>query len=322
MPRRTLLSAAQRAAFETLPTEHAELAKHYLLSDGDLALIAARRRVQNRLGFAVQLCLVRYPGRVLRAAERLPPTLVAFVAEQIDADPLALGDYARRDQTRREHVAFLVQHLGLSTFRGQHLRDLMRWLVPIAVDNPKGNLLVGAVLNELRQRRILHPDLSVIERLAAAVLGRADRRVLTEINGHLSGYQRRVLDAWLVPEPDQRQSRFSWIRQPIGKPCPAKLLAIIERLRAIREINLAAAIVDRLPVARRQGISREGNRVAVHNLRLFNSVRRHTLMAVTLLELERSLVDEALDMHGSSSSSSRQPQAPRRYWQQSICSRR
>lgn len=267
MPRRTILSAAQRAAFETLPAEHAELAKHYLLSDEDLVLIAARRRVQNRLGFAVQLCLVRYPGRALRAAEQLPPTLVAFVAEQIGADPLTLGDYAKRDQTRREHVALLVRHLRLSTFRGQHVRDLMRWLVPIAVDNPKGNLLIGAVLNELRQRRILHPDLTVIERLVAAAMGRADRRVLTEINGRLSGYQRRVLDGWLVPEPDRRQSRYSWVRQPTGKPCPANMLAILERLRATRELALAAAIVESLPLARRQSISREGNRVAVHNLR-------------------------------------------------------
>jgi len=59
MPRRTILSAAQCAVFETLPTDQAELAKHYLLSDEDLELVQARRREENRLGFAVQLCLTR-----------------------------------------------------------------------------------------------------------------------------------------------------------------------------------------------------------------------------------------------------------------------
>jgi len=297
MPRRTILSAAQRVLFETLPADRSDLTKYYLLSDEDLRLIGSRRRMQNRLGFAVQLCLVRYPGRVLRAGEQLPPPLLSFVADQIGADPMAFGDYARRDQTRREHVAFLVQHLGLSTFRRRHVRDLLRWLVPIAVDNPKGSLLVGSVLNELRQRRILHPDLSVIERLVAAAVGRADRRVLTEINGHLNPYQGRGLDAWLVPEPNRHQSRFSWVRQPVGKPCPANLLAIIERLRAIRAFNLSTAIVDDLSPIRRQSLSREGNRVAIHNLRLFSDARRHALTAVTLLELERSLVDDALAMH-------------------------
>jgi hypothetical protein len=36
MPRRTVLSAAQRVIFETLPADRSELTKHYLLSDEDV----------------------------------------------------------------------------------------------------------------------------------------------------------------------------------------------------------------------------------------------------------------------------------------------
>jgi hypothetical protein len=50
MPRRAVLSAAQRSFFEALPTESVELAKHYLLSDEDLALVRERRRQENRAG--------------------------------------------------------------------------------------------------------------------------------------------------------------------------------------------------------------------------------------------------------------------------------
>lgn len=42
---------------------------------------------------------------------------------------------------------------------------------------------------------------------------------------------------------------------------------------------------------------REGNRIAVHNLRLFSDIRRHAVMAVALLETHRSLIDEAITMH-------------------------
>jgi hypothetical protein len=297
MPHRTVLSAAQRSFFAALPTEHAELAKYYLLSDEDLALVQERRREENRLGFAVQLCLTRYPGRLLRVGEHPPLPLLRFIADQVGADANAFGAYAKRAETRREHALLLQERFALMTFSGHHFREVARWLVPIAVDNPNGNLLVGAVLNELRQRRILHPELTVIERLVAAALGRADRRVLAQINGYLHTYQRRALDRWLIPEPDRHQSRFSWVRQPIGKPCPANLLAILERLRAIRELDIAVAVLDDLPLARRQGLSREGTRVAVHNLRLFSDTRRYALMAVTLLELEQALVDDALGMH-------------------------
>ena len=57
MPRRTLLSAEQRTRLFGIPIEAGEMARHYVLSSEDLALIRAKRRSVNRLGFAVQLCL-------------------------------------------------------------------------------------------------------------------------------------------------------------------------------------------------------------------------------------------------------------------------
>ncbi|NEV65409.1 DUF4158 domain-containing protein [Thiorhodococcus minor] len=154
MPRRAVLSAAQRSFFEALPTESVELAKHYLLSDEDLALVRERRRQENRLGFAVQLCLSRFPGRLLRVGENPPLPLIRFIADQVGADAGAFGTYAKRAETRREHALLLLERFALTTFKGHHIRELVRWLVPIAVDSPSGNPLVGAVLDELRQRGV------------------------------------------------------------------------------------------------------------------------------------------------------------------------
>jgi TnpA family transposase len=69
MTRKILLSAAQRERFFALPSDGADLIRHYTLSADDIALINRRRRPQNRLGFAVQLCLMRYPGRTLGPGE-------------------------------------------------------------------------------------------------------------------------------------------------------------------------------------------------------------------------------------------------------------
>ena len=64
MPRRSLLSAEQRSRLFAIPVGHA-VAKHYVLSADDLALVRAKRRAINRLGFSIQLCLLRYPGQGL-----------------------------------------------------------------------------------------------------------------------------------------------------------------------------------------------------------------------------------------------------------------
>jgi uncharacterized protein DUF4158 len=82
MSRRTLLSSEQRARLFGLPVEAAEMAKHYVLNPEDLALVRAKRRSGNRLGFAIQLCALRHPGRALAVSpspRRLRPVIALRV---------------------------------------------------------------------------------------------------------------------------------------------------------------------------------------------------------------------------------------------------
>ena len=64
MPTRELLSPAQRPQFVELPDlmEERELVRHYTLSSEELAHADGKRGDHNRLGYCVQLCLLRFPG--------------------------------------------------------------------------------------------------------------------------------------------------------------------------------------------------------------------------------------------------------------------
>ena len=53
----------------------------------DLTVIRAKRRTVNRLGFAIQLCLLRYPGQGLRPDEHPPEAMIIFVAQQLGISP-------------------------------------------------------------------------------------------------------------------------------------------------------------------------------------------------------------------------------------------
>ena len=70
MPRRSLLSSEQHTRLFAIPTDSAQMARHYILSTDDLALIRTKRRAINRLGFAIQLCLLRHPGQGLGPARQ------------------------------------------------------------------------------------------------------------------------------------------------------------------------------------------------------------------------------------------------------------
>ena len=62
MPRKAVLSAVQQAALTALPTAEHDLRLHYTLSEHDLAIVRSKRGLHNRLGFAIQLCYLRFPG--------------------------------------------------------------------------------------------------------------------------------------------------------------------------------------------------------------------------------------------------------------------
>src|SRR3712207_6345026 len=102
MPRRQLLTADEHASLFGMPSDPDALIRHCTLAPVDLDWLAGRRGAANRLGAAVQLCLLRYPGFGLRAEEDPPESLLAWRARQLDVPAAARADYARRDQTRRE----------------------------------------------------------------------------------------------------------------------------------------------------------------------------------------------------------------------------
>jgi TnpA family transposase len=163
MPRRELLTEPQRLAFTEPAIEEREMVRHYTLSSEDLALIDRRRGDPNRLGFAVLLCYLRFPGRTLRQDEQPPAAMLAFIAEQLALEPANFGDYAERDQTRREHLAEIQTLVGYRIFNRAIYRDMSAWLLPTALATEKGSALAAVALDELRHRRVMVPPIPVIE---------------------------------------------------------------------------------------------------------------------------------------------------------------
>ncbi len=113
--RDTLLSAAGKRD---------DLIRYYTFNDSDLSLIRQRRGDANRLGFAVQLCLLRYPGYALGTDSELPEPVILWVAKQVEPSRRAGQKVrrARRDPSRacRELRTYLqLAPFGLSDFRAR-----------------------------------------------------------------------------------------------------------------------------------------------------------------------------------------------------------
>lgn len=81
MPRRNLLTTAERTGLLAFPATDDEFIQHYTFAEPDLSVIHQRRGSHNRLGFAVQLCYLRYPGFALPTDAEPPASLLNIVAE-------------------------------------------------------------------------------------------------------------------------------------------------------------------------------------------------------------------------------------------------
>ena len=77
MPRRSILSSTERDSLLALPDSKDELIRHYTFNETDRSIIRQHRGSANRLGFAVQLCYMRYPGVTLASeAEPFRPLML------------------------------------------------------------------------------------------------------------------------------------------------------------------------------------------------------------------------------------------------------
>ena len=113
MPRRSLLSDTERASLLMLPDSQDDLIQHYSFTETDLALIRQRRGDANRLGFATQLSLLRYPGYALASDTVVPEALIQWIASQVRSDVAAWPQYSEREKTRNEHLHELRAYLGM-----------------------------------------------------------------------------------------------------------------------------------------------------------------------------------------------------------------
>ena len=297
MPRRSILTDRQRAALFDLPTDEASMLRHYTLADDDLELIHARRRSHNRFGFALQLCALRYPGRLLAPGEVIPLAVTRFLAAQLGIRPDELAGYAAREETRHEHLAALRAIYGYKMFTGRGARDLKAWLEGAAETARSNEDLARRFVEQCRAAQTILPGITVIERLCADALVAAERRVDARVAGQLDDDMRTRLDALLTEDAGGSVTRFVWLRQfEIGRNS-ADMNRLLDRLEFLQALALDRGILANVQPHRVARLRRQGERYFAGDLRDISGDRRLAILAVCALEWRGAIADAVVETH-------------------------
>ena len=297
MPRRSVFSASERDSLLVIPNTQDELIRYYTLSELDLSIIRQHRGAENRLGFAVQLCYMRYPGVMLNAEEKPDPLLLRLVANQLQITEATWSKYGQRDKTRREHLVELQSVFGFQAFTRHHYRDAVHALDDLAWQTDKGIVLGHQLLVHLRHQSILLPSLNVIDRICSEAITRSNQSIYRALTEQLSDEHRQRLDDLLQRKPESQITWLAWLRQSPAKPNSRHMLEHIERLKTFHAIDLPKGIDRQIHQNRLLKIAREGGQMTPADLSRFELLRRYATLVALTLEGTATVTDEIIDLH-------------------------
>lgn len=283
----------------TAEPEAAQLGRYFHLDDKDRELIAQRRGDHNRLGFALQLCTVRFLGTFLPDPTDVPPGAVVFVAKQIGVKhPVCLVHYGKRPTTQREHAGEIQRLYGYRDFGDQpEYFHFVRWLYTRAwISSERPSVLFDLGTAWLAERKILLPGVTTLARLVARVRDRTSARLWKQLAALPDAKQRERLEALLVVPEEARLSPLDRLRRSPTQISGPGLVSALQRLKEIRQLDVGNLDVRAIPPGRLKSLARFAAAAWAPNIARMPSDRKTATLLAFARHFEIVATDDALDL--------------------------
>jgi TnpA family transposase len=295
---RELLTLDQRLEFVSISEQISEyeLGSYYTLSPHDIEIIKRHRRDHNKLGFALQLCVLRFPGWTLSDVHHIPGCVVNYIAKQLQINAKEIRTYAEREQTKHEHLEEIRKEYGFQNFTIREYRIVSQVLLRYALENGNALHLIQIAIEELRKKKIILPAMTTIERMVWEVRRRAEEKIFRLLSSSLTMEHIEKLNQLLLPMEDSPKTYLAWLREIPSSYSPDPFLKVVEKLEYIRNLQLKIDTGDLHPNRLRQ-LSKIGSRYEPHSFRRFDDSKKYAILVVYLLELIQDLTDQAFEIH-------------------------
>jgi TnpA family transposase len=276
----------------------AQLARYFHLDDADRSLVELRRSDANRLGFAVQLCTVRFLGTFLADPTDVPSGAVTYISRQLRIDPTCLPYYLDRAPTHRDHAREIQRRYGYQDFHAAPAYGrLVRWLYLRAwVSDERPSLLFDLATARLVERKILLPGVTVLARLVARVRERVAQRLWRVLAALPDAQQRMRLEGLLVAPAEGRYSHLDRLRRGPTRISSTALVNAVRRLEAIRALGVSDLSLARVPPNRLNTLGRYAASVWAPTIARMPDDRRTATLLAFARTIETTALDDTIDV--------------------------
>jgi TnpA family transposase len=276
------------------------LRKFFTLLPADQVEVRRCRATVLRLGFAVQLCTLRWRGHFLWNLADLPAGIVETLADQLGRPVVALDGYPGNEDTRLDHGERLRRHLGFVRCGAAQRQALRQHLIDAAAAAPRLSTLHQIAVAWLLDQRIVRPGTTTLREILGAAREAAFETAYRRLTEDLTTAQRTRIDNLLVvPDEDAGDSRPVLTR---FKTAPARasagaLLLLVDRLSELQALEVATLpALNGVHPATRRLLASWANRYTVWHLRRFPSAKRHAIVVCFLQMALAETIDALVEM--------------------------
>ena len=276
-----------------------QLANYFHLDDTAKQLVQKRRGDHNRLGFAIQLCTVRFLGTFLINPIDVPQEVIDYLASQLEIEKVScLEKYLLRSNTRWEHTLTIKKHYGYRDFSEQpgHWR-LLRWLYQRAwTGGESPSMMFDLTTARLIEQKILLPGVTVLSRLISAVREKVANRTWKILSKLLNSKQLENLEALIVVVEKNRLTPLEQLRKsPTRKSAPS-LVNALNRLVTIRALGIYQLNVGKIPPIRFKTLAKTAFTLKAQAIARMSPERRIATLVAWAYVMEAIAIDDALDV--------------------------
>ncbi|MFJ4859116.1 Tn3 family transposase [Streptomyces sp. NPDC088730] len=294
--------AASYGKFNDEPTRP-ELERFFFLDDEDRKLIAKRRGDHSRLGFALQMCTVRYIGRFLPDDPLdVPWVVVEHLAVQLGIEDVScVKRYTERKPTAYEHAWEIRDAYEYREYEdAEWSRRFRTFLHGRAWTHAEGPVaLFNQAVGWLRRHRVLLPGVSVLARQVSEARKVAEKW----LHATVAGAARRAdpalpgeLVATLKTPEGSRFSELERLRRPPTRTTGTAFARALERVDEIGAYRLGRLRLSQIPPNRMAALARYALGSKAPLLERVAEPKRTAMLTAVMRHLEAKAIDEALDL--------------------------
>ena len=292
------LTDADHQRLNSFPDEitHEELHSFFLLSPDELDTVMGLRGDHNRLGFALQLCCLRYLGFFPEDLSTIPAPVVEYVASQLLLDSEILPLYGKRIRTRQDHQRQVQILLGYRRASPLDVLNLERWLVERALEHDKPTLLFEMACSTLKRQKILRLGTTRLAQIVSAARQQAQEVTYQKLQCLLTEKCCTFLDSLLEVDASLGTTRLWWLQQAPTDNNLGQMLTTLAKIAFLQDHGIAQWELSGLSPNRVKLLAKFGAKATNQYLQRANEVRRYPILVAFLSQALYTFTDALIEM--------------------------